>query len=172
MPAPVTLREETPADVPGIDAVNRLAFGGEAEARIVARLREEEMVILSLVAVTDDGQVVGHLMFSRLPVETENGPLPAAAMAPLAVRPALQGQGIGTALVRQGLDMCRERGCAAVIVLGEPPYYTRFGFSAKLTAGLTAPFAGEAFMGFELTPGALQGVKGTVTYPRLFFEEG
>jgi putative acetyltransferase len=94
--------------------------------------------------------------------------IPAAALAPLAVAPARQRRGIGSALVRRGLDVCRERGRAAVIVLGHPSYYPRFGFSAALARGFRAPYAGEAFMALELTPGALAAGAGDVRYPKAF----
>jgi len=99
--------------------------------------------------------VVGHVLFSALPVTTEAGTLPAAALAPLAVRPDRQRRGVGSALVRRGIGACRERGLGAVVVLGHPGYYPRFGFSPA-AGRLRDPFsAGDAFMALELVPGAL-----------------
>ncbi len=163
----ICIREETPEDHEAIREVNRLAFGGDDEARLVDRLREEGLVVASLVAV-EDGLVVGHILFSELPVETEVGVLPAVALAPMAVRPERQRQGIGSALVRRGLAVCRERGRAIAVVVGHPEYYPRFGFSPALARQLRAPFSGEAFMAVELEPGALDGVTGTVRYPEAF----
>jgi putative acetyltransferase len=160
-------RPESLQDHRAIRHVNRLAFGGEEEARLVDRLRAEGFVVVSLVAV-EGGRVVGHILFSELPIETETGAIRAVALAPMAVLPERQRQGIGSALVREGLAFCRQGGYAAAVVVGHPDYYPRFGFSAELAKHLTAPFSGEAFMALELTPRALEGVKGTVTYPPPF----
>ena len=162
----VEIREEAAADVDGIREVNRFAFGGDEEVRLVDRLRADGDVIVSLVAV-EDGEVVGHALFSRLPIEVTGGSVRATGLAPVAVRPERQRQGIGSALIRRWLALCKERGCAAVIVLGHPEYYPRFGFSAKLAGKLSAPFSGPAFMALELEPGAL-GSGGTVHYPTAF----
>ena len=162
------LREEAPADYDAIREVNRLVFGGEDEARLVDQLREDGEVIASLVAV-DEEQVVGHILFSELPIETELRVLRGAALAPMAVRPGRQRSGIGSALVQRGLEVCGERGVEIVVVVGHPEYYPRFGFSAELATRLRAPLSGEAFMALELAPGALAGgVTGTVRYAKAF----
>jgi putative acetyltransferase len=163
----VEIRDETAADLGAIHALNVLAFGGEAEADLVDRLRADGLVVTSLVAV-EAGQVVGHALFCRLPIENDRGVIGAAALAPLAVTPERQRRGIGSALVRRGLARCRERGVTAVVVLGHPGYYPRFGFSAELARKLRAPFSGEAFMALELTPGALGDGIGIVRYPAAF----
>jgi putative acetyltransferase len=111
--------------------------------------------------------IVGHVLFSRLPIEQVGGVVEGAALAPVAVRPEWQRQGIGSALIRHGLAVCRERGIAAIVVLGHPEYYPRFGFSADLAQNLIAPFSGPAFMALELRPGALSG-GGTVRYAAAF----
>jgi putative acetyltransferase len=90
------------------------------------------------------------------------------ALAPLAVTPARQRQGIGSQLVREGLRACAAAGHRIVVVLGHPAYYPRFGFSAALARPLKAPFSGESFMAAELVPGALPGVAGEVRYPPPF----
>jgi putative acetyltransferase len=163
----VYVREETPQDHEAIREVNRLAFKGEEEAQLVDRLRADGLVVASLVAV-EDGQVVGHILFSELAIQTNEGGLRAVALAPMAVRPEAQRRGIGSALVRQGLRVCRERGRSAVIVVGHPAYYPRFGFSAERARNLRSPFSGDAFMALELTPRALENVIGTVRYPEAF----
>jgi putative acetyltransferase len=160
------VREEITGDEAGIREVNRLAFGGDEEVRLVDRLRADGEVIVSLVAV-DGGEVVGHALFTRLPVEGAGEVVQAAALAPVAVRPGRQRQGIGSALIMRGLELCHDRGCAAVIVLGHPEYYPRFGFTAELARHLSAPFSGPAFMALELSPGSLSG-GGTVRYPAAF----
>jgi putative acetyltransferase len=162
------VREETTADHEGIRRVNRVAFDGEDEARLVDRLRTEGLFIASLVAVEAD-QVAGHILFSDLPIETDTGEVHAAALAPMAVLPNLQRQGVGAMLIREGLKACAGRGYGIVIVLGHPDYYPRFGFSAALTGNLQSPFTGsEAFMAMEITDGALDGVQGVVRYPEAF----
>jgi putative acetyltransferase len=90
------------------------------------------------------------------------------ALAPMSVQPGRQRQGIGGALVRESLQRAHQQGWAAVIVLGHPGYYPRFGFSAALARSLAAPFSGNAFMALELIPGALQGGAGRVVYPAAF----
>ncbi len=162
----VSIRAETPADRAAVAEVNRLAFSGEDEVGIVNRLRADELVIASLVA-EEAGRIVGHILFSELPIETETESVRAAALAPMAVVPERQKQGIGAALVAAGLTACRAAGVEAVIVLGHPEYYPRFGFSAELARTLRAPFSGPAFMAMELTPGTL-AAGGTVCYPAAF----
>ena len=160
--------EEAPGDVKEIAALLDLAFGGTEESSLVADLRTEDAVIAALVAVGNGGRVLGHVLFSELPIETAAGSLRAAALAPLAVLPAHQRQGVGAALARAGLAVCRERGVAAVVVLGDPAYYPRFGFSAATARNLRAPFSGPAFMAMELVRGCLDGVNGTVRYAAAF----
>jgi putative acetyltransferase len=101
-------------------------------------------------------------------IETSNGPVPAAALAPVAVFPDHQRRGIGGQLIRSGLDLLRERGEQIVIVLGHPGYYPRFGFSSEKARSLASPFPPEAFMAMELSPGALDGIRGKVRYPAAF----
>lgn len=161
--AEVVLREETPADHPAVREVNRLAFGRDDEANLVDALRAGQYTRLSLVA-EQDGTVVGHMLFSRLPIETSGGVVEALALAPMAVMPGHQRQGVGSQLIRGGLAMCRERGHRVVVVLGHAEYYPRFGFSAALAERLRSPFPGPHFMALELVPGALAGVEGEVRY--------
>jgi putative acetyltransferase len=164
----VIIRPETNADREAIRHVNRLAFGQDAEARLVDALRSGSYVRASLVA-EKDGQVVGHILFSDLPILTDAGTLPALALAPMAVLPEFQNQGIGSALVRRGLEVCKERGHPIVVVVGHPDFYPRFGFSSKLAARLDSPFSGrESFMAVELVFGALDAVAGLVQYPPPF----
>jgi len=164
------IRPETTADHEAIRQVNRLAFGQDAEARLVDALREGGYVRVSLVA-EKEGQIVGHILFSDLPIITKAGTVPALALAPMAVLPTFQRQGIGSALVRRGLEVCREQGHRIVIVLGHPDFYPMFGFSARLAEPLSSPFGGgESWMALELVPGALAGVAGKVEYPSPFNE--
>jgi putative acetyltransferase len=161
------VRPEQASDLEAIREVNRLAFGQEDEGRLVDALRAGVYARLSLVA-EDGGRVIGHLLFSDLPIRTEGGMVQALALAPLAVIPSRQKQGVGTLLVREGLRACAEAGHRIVVVVGHPDYYPRFGFAAQLAERLKAPFSGPAFMALELVPGALEGVVGEVRYPPPF----
>src|SRR5262249_17819848 len=121
-----------------------------------------------LVAEKDE-QVVGHILFSDLTIITKAGTVPALALAPMAVLPECQNRGIGSALVRRGLEVCKEQGHRIVAVLGHPHFYLRFGFSAQLASTLASPFGGEeSWMALELVPGALADVRGRVDYPPPF----
>ena len=168
------IRAETPSDVAAIHTVNKAAFDGrEAEPRLVAAIRHTDDFIpgLSLVA-EEDGKIVGHILFSRIHIKTDNGDVPALALAPMAVLPEYQGRGIGSLLVRRGLEECKRLGGKIVIVLGHINYYPRFGFSSQMARALECPYGdcGEAWMAIELQPGALEGVRGRVIYPEAFRE--
>jgi putative acetyltransferase len=161
------IREETGADHECIRTLNKLAFGGDYEAVLIDRLRAEELIDASLVA-DDGGDIVGHILFSSLGVVMDGWSVRAAALAPMAVTPERQRQGIGSALVRAGLDAVTARGIEAVFVLGHPGFYPRFGFSAEIARKLVSPYSGEAFMALELMPDALRGTAGSVAYPDVF----
>ena len=157
----------TPDRYATIADLNRTAFGSDPEGALIARLRDDGLVLVERVALDADG-LIGHILFSRLDVEIDGRTVSSAALAPMAVRPDRHRQGIGSHLVQDGLAELRSVGCEAVIVLGHPRYYPRFGFSAALAAKLDAPFRGEAFMALALMPGALDGHAGLVIYPDAF----
>jgi putative acetyltransferase len=159
----VTIRPEGPEDVAAIRAINQAAFGRPDEAALVDALRQEGAVLVSLVAEVDS-QPAGHILFSRMFVEAT----PAVALAPMAVLPAHQNQGLGSALVRAGLDELRRMQERIVIVLGHPDYYPRFGFSPELARRLKHPFPPNALMALELAPGALDNVHGRLKYAKPF----
>ena len=160
------VRAERDADIAAIRTVNREAFGGEAEVELVDAVRANGDAAVSLVAETDT-DVIGHILFSHLPIRAPGTEVAAVALAPMSVFPRWQRRGVGSALVRTGLDRCRNAGFAAVVVLGHPAYYPRFGFSTDLAEQLQAPFSGPAFMALELVPGALRD-GGVVRYPDAF----
>ena len=161
------IRAERDGDHPAIRVVNEAAFGGREEADLVEVLREQRAVLLSLVAEIDR-QVVGHVLFGRMWIDTVTGSVPAVSLAPMAVLPAYQRQGVGSQLIRTGLDLVRGLGEQIVVVVGHPAYYPRFGFSSETAGGLEGPFSREALMALELTPGSLQAVRGRVRYPAAF----
>lgn len=163
----ITVREEQPADFDAVYAVNQAGFGRSDEADLVNSLRAEGVVLVSLVGEID-GRIVGHILFSRMAIETEVESIAAVALAPLAVAPEYQGRGIGSELVRHGLRQLRNRGEAIVTVLGHEHYYPRFGFSPEKARLLKSPFPPEAYMALELLPGALTGIHGQVRYPAAF----
>jgi putative acetyltransferase len=168
MSAPVIIRVEQPGDIPHIRDIVAHAFGQRAEADLVDQLRADGDLLISLVAVAESGELVGHILFSRLRIEGAHGRLAeAAALAPLAVRPEYQGKGVGSALAKAGIKACTARGLEAIIVLGDPKFYRRFGFSAATASSLRSPYPGDAFMALELKPGALRA-KGTVRYAAAF----
>ena len=137
----IEIREEEPDDYARIEAVNHTAFGGDLETKLVNQLRNDGLVIASLVAL-QDGQTVGHILFSDLSIDAEGRAVRAVSLAPMAVSPKFQRQGIGSALVRRGLALCRERGKSVVVVVGHPEYYPRFGFSSELAKRLQSPVFG------------------------------
>ena len=175
----VHIRPETAADFPAVRELVTAAFGRADEARLVERLRDCDAYIpeLALTAASADGkgeEIVGHLLLTRLPIRLDRGgSVIALALAPVAVRPDRQREGVGSALVGQALERAADLGFGAVIVLGHPSYYPRFGFLPGGAFGVRCPFdvPGEAFMARELVPGALRECEGMVVYARAFMEE-
>jgi len=139
-----------------VEAAFRAKYGnGDGEVALIAALRESSDVVVELVAL-EEGAVVGHAMFSR--TSSEPARCRAAGLAPVCARVDRQKAGIGGALIRAGLEACREQGIGAVIVLGDPDYYGRFGFSAAKAEGIACAFAGPHLQALELIPGTLDGV--------------
>jgi putative acetyltransferase len=163
----MVVREESLADISGIRQVHRAAFGRDAEGELVDRLRIDGLFVASIVA-DDDACVIGHALFSELRIKTSGSLIPAVALAPVGVVPRRQREGIGTELISFGLRTCRERGISAVLVLGDPRYYARFGFCAALTSKLEGAFTGGHWMAVELLDGCLSNVRGSVEYPVAF----
>ena len=163
------IRPEQPGDFESVHALLLASFGREVEARLVDRLRASGKIFLALVA-EENARILGHVVFSKVVTNAEGGELGALALAPLAVMPAFQRLGIGSALVSAGLERCRLQRQARVLVLGDPVYYVRFGFVPAARFDLKCPFPapGNAFMAIELEPGAFAGVSGTVRYGHEF----
>ena len=159
------IRTEKPEDLEAVRNVNIVAFGRENEADLVDRLRGIESTF-SFVAVQSD-RIVGHLLFSLVTVEGKYSKnLSILGLAPVAVLPNYQRQGIGTLLIREGLKECGRSGFQAVVVLGYPDFYSRFGFipASRKSLGCEYDVPDEAFMVLELESGALQDCSGTVKY--------
>ncbi len=158
------LRPESPPDFPAIHRVHSAAFGSPAEADLVDALRAQNHALLGLVAEINE-TVAGHVLFSRMWIETPNGTLNAVALAPIAVLPEHQNKGVGSQLIRRGLRLLRERGEQIVLVLGHAHYYTRFGFSVEAARDLQSPFPKDAYLAIHRTAIPLQG---KVIYPAPF----
>jgi putative acetyltransferase len=158
------IRHARPADHAAIAAVNDLAFGQSDESILIARLRADGDAMCEMVSETD-GSIDGHILFSRLWADR---PELFAALAPMAVHPDRQRSGLGSALVRAGLQILPEFGVRGVLVLGHPAYYPRFGFKAETAARVKAPYAGSpAFMALALDDGAFDEPL-QVIYPDAF----
>lgn len=168
----VHIREETSADLEGIQRIHQSAFDTAAEAHIVDLLRARGKAVISLVAEIN-AEIVGHILFSPVSIEPPDPGWNALGLAPVGVLPEWQQQGIGMALVNQGLERCRVLGIDLVIVLGDPAYYARFGFERALDHGLSNEYqADEHFMVLELKPGVLNKFAGLVKYAPEFNETG
>jgi putative acetyltransferase len=161
----VQIRKERSKDILAIHRVNEQAFGGDTEANLVDRLRATGSLILALVAI-EGQEVVGHIAFSPVRIDSTSGTKAAVGLGPLGVRPAYQRRGIGSELVRAGLADLRKAGHGLVVVLGHPDFYPRFGFVPAENHGLRwehdAP--SEAFMVKALITGALQDVRGIAKF--------
>ncbi len=166
------IRQEYHDDADQIREVNEEAFNQPDEADLIDELRENGKVIVSLVA-EEDRAVVGQILFSEASIDGHSE-IKVAGLAPMAVLPEHQSQGIGTLLMREGLDECLSLGYDAVIVLGHTDYYPRFGFKAASEFSIRSEWEDEiqkdAFMVLELHAGALNGIEGIARYADEFSE--
>jgi putative acetyltransferase len=162
------IRPEVDADRAAVRAVNMAAFETPVEADLVEALHREDLSLVSLVAEVD-GKVVGHILFSPVSL-TESPDRNLMGLAPMAVVPEYQRKGIGAALVREGLARCKDLGCCAVVVVGHPEYYPRFGFVPAGRYALRCEYdvPADVFMVAELEAGALNGAFGLVRYHDAF----
>lgn len=162
------IRVEIPVDAPGIDALLRHSFKSNDEADLVQQLREDGLLTLGIVATDDEGGVVGYAAFS--PVEVGGEDRQWVALAPLVVEESLRRQGLAEKLVYEGLDSLNEFGYAAVVVLGDPAYYQRFGFVPAARHQLSCRWPGteEAFQVYALAEDALNDADGEVVFSAPF----
>lgn len=166
------IRDETPDDVDAIRQVHREAFGGDIEGRIVDLLRARDKMTISLVTSLG-GEVVAHIAFSPVTFAGAPDGFRALGLGPVGVRPKSQAKGLGSALVREGILRCQDQGYDAVVVLGGPKFYARFGFEPGHAFGLENEWGvGDEFMVLPLRDAALQDVRGLVRYAPEFSENG
>jgi lincosamide nucleotidyltransferase A/C/D/E len=153
------IKGETTRDRDAIWEIHRLAFDRPAEAILVDDLRQRGDAVISLVAERDS-RIIGHVLFSKL-----KAPMKALGLAPVAVHPSFQKQGVGSALIREGLDQAKEEGWICVFVLGDPTYYGRFGFRVESAKGYSSPYSGDHFMA---VPFSDVPKTGEIIYPEPF----
>ena len=172
----MNIRKERQDDVEAIARLNDMAFlDSTEESSIIARLRGSGDLFLSLIAEVD-GQIVGHIAFSTITID--GGPKSSEVfmgLAPMAVAPDNQRNGVGSALVKKGLDILKEQKVAAVFVLGHPEYYPKFGFRASQSSyGIKSIYEvpDNVFMALELKAGALNSVSGVARYCNAFGSSG
>ena len=177
-PFPVRVRIEAPGDEPGVRRVNLAAFTGPEEADIVDRIRREgpegwhSLVAVGVPGGALDGVVVGQLLLSPCRVERDDGTPVAVVLAigPVAVLPELQFRGIGSALMGAAVGLAMARGVPALVLLGHPSYYPRFGFGSARDLGLQPPAGAwpDAAWLARLLPAWTDAMRGTVRYPEAF----
>lgn len=161
------IREEIAEDFAAIYEINEAAFGRPDESLLVVRLRSRKAIIHSLVAGLN-GELIGHALFSPVMIHGDSGVVTVACgLGPVAVLPAYQKQGIGSALTTTGIELCREAGYRAMIVLGHPSYYPRFGFQPASRFNISCAYddvPDDAFMALGLEEGALETINGMAHY--------
>ena len=169
----IIVRQETDRDRVKIHELNAKAFGQDAEARLVDNLRRSSSFIKELSILAEmNGEIVGHILLSKIHIEGSKGTFESLALAPMAVDQRVQRKGIGKRLIETGLHKARELGFTSVIVVGHKGYYPKFGFMKAAGWGIRCPFEvpDDVFMAIELVPGSLKNKGGVVVYPKEFDE--
>jgi predicted N-acetyltransferase YhbS len=168
----IRIRQEVTKDYNRVYKITKLAFGQEKESILIEKIRKGPNFVpeLSLVAEKDN-KIVGHILFSKMKIVGESE-YETLMLAPLAVIPELQKQGIGGKLVKKGIEKAIELGFNSIIVVGHKDYYPKFGFQKASKWDIKCPFEvpDEAFMGIELTEKALENKAGVVQFPEEFLE--
>ena len=167
----VAIRSASPGDLGAIRGVHMAAFPTGTEADLVEKLSGSGDALISLVA-EDAGRIVGHVLFSRMDVEADQRVVAGMGLAPVAVLPHRQSQGIGTSLIHSGLRIAEARRADIVFVVGHPEFYQRFGFDAATAAPFQSPYAGPYFQALVLRPGFKPPRWGRADYAAAFAELG
>jgi putative acetyltransferase len=162
------VRAATAHDANSIRQVHLAAFPTPVEADLVERLERDGEAVISLVAESGNA-VLGHILFSRMDARGDERTLDALGLAPVAVLPERQRQGIGSAMIEQGIATARGRGTGMIFVLGEPEYYGRFGFTAAAARPFASPYAGRYFQALVLNEAPSPNT-GTAEYAAAFRE--
>ncbi|GAB4406614.1 MAG: N-acetyltransferase [Microscillaceae bacterium] len=169
----ITIRPEEHSDFEPVRALNILAFNRTDEANLIDRIRDEKEYLpaLSFVAVFET-KIIGHIMLSKITIGVHSEGL--VALAPMAVLPDFQNQNIGSQLVVHAIAEAKKAGLSAIVVLGHPNYYPKFGFVRASLKGITCPYEGvpdESFLVNELYDNSLEGISGMATYSPAFTTE-
>jgi putative acetyltransferase len=152
----VAIRLEAPSDAQQVRDLLEASFPGLVEAELVDSLRRDRDIVLSLAA-EDQGVVIGYIAFSRLMVEGGEAPFPAVALAPIAVYTEYQQQGVATRLVRESHACLAAMGETLSVVLGEPAYYSRFGYSNRRVARFECEYQSPYLMGLSFGAAPWEG---------------
>ena len=165
----MNIREEQPSDIEKTWEVNSEAFETEAEANLVNALRSSGCTYISLVAETETN-IVGHILFTPVELSGDYNKIKIMGLAPMAVFSQYQNKGIGSKLVEAGLELCKSRGYDAVVVLGHPNYYPKFGFEPSVKYNIKSEYdvPDDVFMVLELVPGSLKTHAGVIKYHEAF----
>lgn len=172
----LSIRTESPADHKIVENLVQAAFAqseysDQQEHHLVARLRQSEVFIPDLALVAEAaGQILGYILLTQIEIRAEDQTHPALALAPVAVLPSAQGQGIGGQLIEAAHERARALGHQCIVLLGHADYYPRFGYVPCVQHGIKLPFdvPPENCMVFGLQPGALNLINGEVVYPPEF----
>jgi len=165
----MNIREEQPSDIEKIWAVNSEAFETEAEANLINALRSSGCTYISLVAETETN-IVGHILFTPVELSGDDNKIKIMGLAPMAVFSQYQNKGIGSKLVVAGLELCKSQGYDAVVVLGHPNYYPKFGFVPSVKYNIKSEYdvPDDVFMILALVPGSLKTRTGVIKYHEAF----
>ncbi len=169
----IKIREEQPKDYLTIKEINDIAFGQPQESNIINKLRQNCNTLLSLVAI-DNEKIVGHIMFSQVTIELDKVTIYGMGIAPMSVIPEYQRKGIGSKLIKEGINILKNKKCLFIVVLGHPEYYPRFGFEKASSYNIKCQWDGipeEAFMILVLEKEAVTGGSGTAKYREEFNDE-
>lgn len=168
------IRTESVKDIEEVYQLNVLAFGNrEDESKLVERIRSSEHFVPELSIVAEiENEIVGHVLLSRATVEDQEKKSVVIVLAPIAVKPNYQRQGVGSRLIEEGIRRCRDLGYGAILLIGHPEYYPRLGFKSARKFGLELKqfeVPDDVFMVYEVENGKLLEIKGELKYPESFF---